>query len=182
MMNAILSKFWRTPPQPIALPPPPAVEENKELYYRNEKGWPCYNIEKLTPAECEVAYNECRTEASHERNRAILEAVAATALGVSTLAVGFVVANLASAFFVAIVAEIAAHMLTSCSPLTFFAVRVVTHMAALSGTATLLQMLWGATTESVQNHWEAAKHLDDQAINANLRKAVEKLSNVANRS
>ena len=100
----------------------------------------------------------------------------ATALGIGTIIAGVVVAKLASLFFVVTLSNIATHFLTSFSPLTYFFVRVVTHIAALSGTVTLLQILWNYTYESVQNHWEAAKHYDDQALQAQLRKAVEKLN------
>ncbi|MBS0629555.1 MAG: hypothetical protein JSS30_04940 [Verrucomicrobia bacterium] len=175
ILSAIGSKLWRTPQveKPVPAPQKQPVEVKTDPYFRNEKGWPCYNIEMLSIEQCDVVNTECRTEASFERNWAIAEAVGATLLGLGMIGTGVLVAKLASLFFVTFFAAIAIHSATTFSSLTYFLIRVVTHLAVISGTATLIQMLWNATYESVQNHWEAAKHLDDQGVRALLHKTKE---------
>lgn len=174
ILNAISSRIWPTArPAPVAAPPKPQPEV---LYTVNENGFRSFQMEKLSIAQCDVVTEDCRKEATYERYSVVGLAVAGTAVTIGVLIAGIVVAKLASLFFITTIANIATHFLTTFSPLTFFCVRVVTHVAALTGTAISLKLFWNYAYGSISNHWEKAKHLDDQALQAQLRKAVENLA------
>lgn len=174
-MNGILSNLWRTATTPKAAETvvPAKPEDKKGIYFRNEKGWPSFNIELLTnQAQCEVTSTECRREAGFERNRALTDAVEGTVLAVGIVVAAVVVAKLASLFFVTSLINISMLNGSSFHPITFFVTRVLTHTATYIGAGALIQKLWSSIYGAIQDHWEAAKHLDDLGIKALLRKAA----------
>ena len=65
ILDAIGSKLWSTPraPEPKAVPSQPEINE---LYTLNEKGWRCFQMDKLSIAQCDVITEDCRKEATYE--------------------------------------------------------------------------------------------------------------------
>lgn len=173
-MRGILSNIWPTAPapKPVQTIVPAKAEDKKSIYFRNEKGWPCYNIELLTNQTlCDVANTECRSEAGLERNRAMTDAIEGTVLAVGIVVAAVVVAKLACLFFVTLLINISMANGFSFQPITFFVTRVLTHTATYIGAGVAIHKLWSSIYGSIQDHWDAAKHLDDLGIKALLRKA-----------
>lgn len=170
-MNFVTSTFWRTPssqPQtePTAAPSVRvSMEENREIYSRNDKGWKNYEIKFLSEAQCEFVHKECLADASYERNQAIAETIGAVLLTVGMVVSAVVVAKLASLFFIVALIKIAGPI----SPLAIFATKAIVHLCTYVGAASLFEKLIPACYGSIKNHWEAAMHYDDLRSKAMLR-------------
>jgi hypothetical protein len=170
-MNFVTSTFWRTPssqPQtePAAAPTVRvAVEENREIYSRTEKGWKNYEIKFLSEAQCEFVHKDCLADASYERNQAIAETIGAVLLTVGMVVSAVVVAKLASLFFIVAMIKIAGPI----SPLAIFATKTVVHLCTYIGAGSLFEKLIPACYGSIKDHWEAAKHYDDLRSKAIVR-------------
>lgn len=175
-MSFITSSFWRTPsadPKTELVAAPavarPAMDENRTVYFRNEKGWKSYEIQHLTEAQCEAVHKECLADASFERNRALAETVGAVLLTVGIAVAAIAVAKLASLFFMVSMVKIAAHFGGAAAPLAFFGVKVFTHLATYLATGMILEKLWSAFHTSITDQWQAAKHYDDLRGKALMR-------------
>lgn len=173
-MSGILSSLWGTSPvakapQSVAKAKP---EDNNGIYFRNEKGWPSFHIELLTNgALCDVANTECIKEAGLERKRAMTDAIEGTVLAIGIVAAALIVAKLSALFFVASLIQISMLNGSTFNPVVFFVTRVLTHTVTYSFAGIAMHKLWISIYGSIQDRWEAAKHLDDLGIKALLRKA-----------
>lgn len=162
--------FWNTSA-------PQAKPEPQPLYTFNNQGWRSYDIERMDLKQSIVVQQSCKEEASSERLYAIGVCVGTALLGIGSIFAAIAIAKITTFVFLATIIEFEG--VFALQPLigAHFCIKIMTFGAAILFEAIALKRLFINTLESFNGHRNYAKYLDQQAIDAQLRKA--KLENPA---
>lgn len=153
------------------------MANNVSLYTIDEKGWRYYHIEKLEKKQCDIVAESTKQEASSERYKAIGFALGAIVTAIAIVVISIVTAKIVTPFFFGIAIEIGVIAGVNIPEAILFSTKVVSYTMHYIFGLMALKKLCDKSYFHVIDHWQYAKELEQQAVNATLQKA--KLENAS---